>query len=216
MRPSEGKSDVLQHLFRVPQIGADQRLAAVEIDLLGGDQDAAARRLAVDRAGFEQRRIDRDLCPAVDAQCLAQPRARKRSARPRDWPAGSRSCRPGCCRAGPGSAGSASSITWTKPGVSPFGEASSRPEASAEAITRNGDSAIKARECFSSRGICFLTARSLGSPYNSRISRNVLDDVHPRLLSLFEPSMPQRASTSRRRSARNGCAGCPRGAPEGG
>ena len=33
-----------------------------------------------------------------------------------------------------------------------------------EAITRNGECAIKARECFSSRGSCFLTARGLGSP----------------------------------------------------
>src|SRR5436309_3366872 len=46
-----------QVLFRVPQIGADQRLAAMEIDFLGGDQDAAARHLALDRAGFQQRRV---------------------------------------------------------------------------------------------------------------------------------------------------------------
>src|SRR5205823_113701 len=44
-------------LLRVPQVGADQRLAAVKVDFLGGDQDAAARHLAVDGAGFEQRRI---------------------------------------------------------------------------------------------------------------------------------------------------------------
>jgi len=31
-------------------------------------------------------------------------------------------------------------------------------------MTMNGDSAMKARECFSSRGSCFLTARSIGSP----------------------------------------------------
>src|SRR5436190_19356686 len=43
--------------FRVPQIGADQRLAAVEIHFFGGDQDAAARHLAVDGERPQQRRI---------------------------------------------------------------------------------------------------------------------------------------------------------------
>src|SRR5712691_8778350 len=59
--------------FGVPQIGADQRLAAVEINFLGGDEDAAARHLAVDGARFEQRGIAGDPGAAVDPQRLAQP-----------------------------------------------------------------------------------------------------------------------------------------------
>ena len=39
-----------------------------------------------------------------------------------------------------------------------------RPDGSVEAITRNGDNSINARECFSRRGNCFLTARSCGCP----------------------------------------------------
>src|ERR1700721_2775916 len=58
-------------LFRIPQIRADQRLAAVEINLVGSHQDAAARRLAVDRGRAEQLGIDGDLRPSVDAQRLA-------------------------------------------------------------------------------------------------------------------------------------------------
>jgi hypothetical protein len=57
-----------------------------------------------------------------------------------------------------------SSRTCTKPGISPFGEASQRPDGSEDAITRNGESAMKLRQCLSNRANCFLTARSLGSP----------------------------------------------------
>src|SRR5439155_1086231 len=39
-----------------------------------------------------------------------------------------------------------SSMTLTKPGASPFGEASQRPDGSLEAMTRKGDSAVKALE----------------------------------------------------------------------
>src|SRR5579872_1481979 len=60
-------------LFRVPQIGADQRLAAVEIHLVGADQDAAARHLAVNRAGFEQRWVRGDLGASVHSQRLVDP-----------------------------------------------------------------------------------------------------------------------------------------------
>src|SRR5580704_7995284 len=55
-------------LLRVPKVGADQRLAAVKIDLLGGHQDAAARHLAVDRERLQQRRVGRDPGAAVDPQ----------------------------------------------------------------------------------------------------------------------------------------------------
>ena len=116
-------------------------------------------------------------------------RARKRSARPPDSPAGSRSYRPGCCRAGPGSAGSRRRGHGQSPARRPLGEASARPEASVEAMTRNGDSAIKARECFSSRGNCFLTARSRRFAVQFADLANILDNVHPRLLSRFAPSM---------------------------
>ena len=45
-----------------------------------------------------------------------------------------------------------SSMTWTKPGASPFGEASQRPDGSVVAMTRNGDSAMKrARMLFEPR-----------------------------------------------------------------
>src|SRR5947207_1177944 len=58
---AERRPVALRHmLVRVPQIGADQSLAAVEIDFLRGDQDAASRHLAVDGAGFEQRRTGGD------------------------------------------------------------------------------------------------------------------------------------------------------------
>jgi hypothetical protein len=45
-----------------------------------------------------------------------------------------------------------------------LGEASQRPAGSDDAITRNGDNAMKLRQCRSSRVSCFLTARSIGSP----------------------------------------------------
>src|SRR5262249_473246 len=63
-----------QMLLRVPEIGADQRLAAMEIDFFGGDQDAAARRLAVDGKRFEQGRVRRDAVLAVDPQGLVHAR----------------------------------------------------------------------------------------------------------------------------------------------
>src|SRR5204862_1505672 len=62
-----------QVLVRVPQIGADQGLAAVEIDLFGGNQDAAARHLAVDGERLQQSRIRRDAGATVDPQGLVDP-----------------------------------------------------------------------------------------------------------------------------------------------
>src|SRR5947209_17824435 len=60
-------------LLRVPQIRPDQRLAAMEIDLFGGDQAAAPRHLAVDRQRLQQRRIGGDPGAAVDPQGLVDP-----------------------------------------------------------------------------------------------------------------------------------------------
>jgi hypothetical protein len=57
-----------------------------------------------------------------------------------------------------------SSITWTKPGASPFGEASHRPNRSVGAMTRNGEQAMNSRECLSNRLICFFSDRSVGAP----------------------------------------------------
>src|SRR5437763_9085939 len=46
---AERRPLAFRHMFvRIPQIGPDQRLAAVAIDFLGGDQDAASRHFAVD------------------------------------------------------------------------------------------------------------------------------------------------------------------------
>jgi hypothetical protein len=66
-----------QLLLRVPQIGADQRLAAVEINLLGGDQDAAPRHLAIDGERLQQGRIGRNAGLAVDPQGLVDPGHKK-------------------------------------------------------------------------------------------------------------------------------------------
>lgn len=58
----------------------------------------------------------------------------------------------------------ANQITWTKPDASPFGDASHRPDGSANAMTRNGERAMKSRQCLSSRPSGFFKARALGAP----------------------------------------------------
>src|SRR5271157_2949720 len=60
--------------LRVPQVGADQRLATMKINLVGRHQYPAAGDLAVDRKRFEQRRIGGHLCASVDPQCLVDAR----------------------------------------------------------------------------------------------------------------------------------------------
>src|SRR5271165_5760364 len=59
----------------------------------------------------------------------------------------------------------ANQITWTKPDASPFGDASHRPDGSANAMTRNGERAMKSRQCLSSRPSGFFKARALGAPW---------------------------------------------------
>src|SRR5213596_205560 len=67
-----------------------------------------------------------------------------------------------------------SSRTRTKPGASPLGETSHRPLALAVASRRNGDRAMKARQCSSRTATSFLIARWLGEPSSSRSSLSVV------------------------------------------
>ena len=65
--------------------------------------------------------------------------------------------------------------------MSPFGDASQRPDGSDEAMTRNGERAMNARQCSSNRLSCFFSERSLGGAIHFAQLLGILDDVHDRL-----------------------------------
>src|SRR5712691_994782 len=189
--PERGEIRLRDVLLRVPQIGADQRLAAVEIDLVGGDQDAAARHLAVDRAGFEQCRVRGDASAPVHPQRLAQPGHEK------DQPD---------ARGGQEIADRVDPVIAEPVGDQQRLVVEHLDKARRVALGRGVDAARRvgrgdhqkrrqrderARVLFQPRQLLF--DRALGRLAVDRTDlRDVLDDLHPRLLSPTAPTMHER------------------------
>ena len=107
-------------LVRVPQIGADQRLAAVEIDLFGGDENPAAWDFAINCQWIEKLRVGGNPRASIDAQGFIDARHKKDQADARSLYEVAERIDPVVAES-VGSGSVASSITRTKPGASPLG-----------------------------------------------------------------------------------------------